>query len=635
MQGGVRARTQWRRRPQHRRWPCVAVIMYWHLRESVLVTCPQQDSRQVLPSGNMVNCPDHAGKHTVTLRCTGETRSTDKRHTRLYTHLVSSYPGCGHLTWRGELVCSSLQAHTLPVGHASRVPNNMGDTGAGPSGGERKNPIYEGEMGNERKNPIYEDEWTAIPGTGLLQVPKAQRHRSGSNASTSSHLSHVLVLEEAFPGISSVTASSFTFTNFIIQPANPANLPVACQQAGLVCFPLLVILFGAINCFTCDLLAEAIDVVGADKAVGMAELLSVHFGRVGWHAGAWSVILANFGSLVFTIILIGDMITPIVGLGTSNETLCSNWPWIVIVSTCVLSPMAFIKNMSQLDEASQVAVTILITLVGCLIGYAIYLAAEPDQRLRFGDSSFLDECTAKHVPFMAPGDTYYAGPRSLAFFGAFSNLAFSFNAQANVFPLYAELKERSPARMKQVNYRAMMLSGIIFVLSGMFGYIAFLDATKSNSVQNFPVQGHFGYFMDAVRLLLAVSLVTSYPLTLWECREHLEQMIAREADTDRIKDWKRLGMSWLLIAVSTGIAIAAKDVGVVFGFFGATACPILMFVLPCLNHLKMNRPGVKQIHIVGLGDIYWTDWKDKTALSILIMSFLLIPLALYAWGVAL
>jgi hypothetical protein len=63
-------------------------------------------------------------------------------------------------------------------------------------------------------------------------------------------------------------------------------------------------------------------------------------------------------------------------------------------------------------------------------------------------------------------------------------------------------------------------------------YAAFLNATQGNAVLNFPVKGGFGYFMDAIRLLLAISLVTSYPLTLWECRSHLEQMIQGPKDTE-------------------------------------------------------------------------------------------------------
>eukprot|EP00035_Acanthoeca_spectabilis_P017629 m.370256 g.370256 ORF g.370256 m.370256 type:complete len:515 (-) comp16680_c1_seq51:2775-4319(-) len=501
---------------------------------------------------------------------------------------------------------SSLKVPLIEISHAE----DDEPTDNGPDGVEAEGP-WEG----------YDD----------LAVPSYGRPRS---LSVRSDASVVSVLTQVFPGMSTVTASSFTFTNFIIQPANPANLPQACQQAGLAVFPVLVFVFGVINCFTCDLLAEAIAVVGPARAVGLAELLSNHFGRSGWHAGAWSVILANFGALVFTVILIGDMITPLVGLGTGDDVLCSDWLWIVLVSGAILSPMALIKNMSQLDEASQVAVSILITLVLSLIGYAIYLASEPSERSRFGDPSFTDACTVKGVEFPAAGGTYHAGPTSLTFFSAFSNLAFSFNAQANVFPLYAELKERSPSNMKIVNKRAMVMSGVIFTLSGMFGYIAFLDATKGNSVQNFPVKGDFGYFMDAVRLLLAISLVTSYPLTLWECRSHLEQMIANEKDTDQTKDRKRFAMSMVLIVLSAVIAIVAKDVSVIFGFFGATACPILMFVLPTLNHLKMHRPAVKQqVNLPLLGAVNWTGWQDYCALAVFLISMLIIPLALYAWAV--
>eukprot|EP00041_Stephanoeca_diplocostata_P018318 m.382815 g.382815 ORF g.382815 m.382815 type:complete len:483 (-) comp20976_c0_seq19:2688-4136(-) len=342
----------------------------------------------------------------------------------------------------------------------------------------------------------------------LIPEISSMRKRSMSIRSVAStHAEVPKDVTEVLVGVSSVSASSFTFTNFIIQPANPANLPIACLQSGLIAFPLLVTVFGVINCFTCDLLVDAIDIVGQSNAVGFAELLSHRFGRGGWYAGALSVILANFGSLVFTIILIGDMLTPLIGLATGNAILCAHWVWNVGVAVVFLVPMAFIKNMSQLDEASQVAVVILIMLVLSLIGFGIFLIIEPHQRSHFGKSTYHDQCTLKEH-FNEPGDKYLILPQSLTFFSALSNLAFSFNAQANVFPLYAELKNRTPKKMKSVNRRAMVMSGIIFILAGVFGYVAFLDATKGNCVKNFPVLQPFGYFMDAVRFLLAVSLVT-------------------------------------------------------------------------------------------------------------------------------
>lgn len=437
---------------------------------------------------------------------------------------------------------------------------------------------------------------------------------------------------DPYPEVSTIVGSAFTFTNFIIQPGNPANLPIACQQSGLALFPVLVVVFGIVNCFTCDLLAEAIAVVGHTRAVGMAELLSNRFGRTGWYAGALSVILANFGSLVYTVLLIGQMITPLVGLSTSNPVLCSNWLWNVITAVFFLAPLAFIKNMGALDDASKFAVVFVITLVLCLFGYGIYLSAEPSDRDVFGGPSFLDECTNNNIKFSPPGNDYRVGPPGLVFFSALGNLAFSFNAQANVFPLYLELKQRSPARMKVVNKYAMVLSGVIFIVSGIFGYIAFLDSTENNCVYNFPVKGGFGYFMDVVRILLAISLVTSYPLTLWECRSHLEQMIANDSDSDLIVERKRLGMSFFLIFISTVIAIVAKDVGIIFGFFGATACPFLMFILPCLNHLKIHRHNVPQSTLPVLGMCNWNDWKDFCAMGVLIFATIMIPLSLYSWA---
>eukprot|EP00039_Didymoeca_costata_P023791 m.8288 g.8288 ORF g.8288 m.8288 type:complete len:536 (+) comp3865_c0_seq1:242-1849(+) len=479
----------------------------------------------------------------------------------------------------------------------------------------------------------------SIMGFDTQRVPELGRTKSLSmHSGIPSHSvrsASSVVLPKIFPGISSVTASTFTFTNFAIQPANPANLPIACLNSGLAVFPFLICLFAAINWFTCNLLAEAIAMVGHSHAVGFAELLSNRFGRQGWYAGALAVIFANFGSLVFTLIMIGDMITPLVGLGRGERSniLCSKWLWIVVVSVFVLTPMSFIQNMSRLDLASKVAVSILFVFVFSMIGYAINLAIHPHERHSFGDSTFTDQCTQREH-FHPPGHVYRAGPDSVQFLAAITNLLFSFNVQANVFPLYGELRRRSARRMKKVNRNTMITTGVIFMLAGVSGYVAFLDSTKGNSLKNFPSKGDFGYFMDVVRFLLALGLISSYPLTLWECRSHLEQMAASDDDTEGMQAAKRFAMSVLLITLSTVVACTATDVSVIFGFFGATACPTLMLLLPTLNHLKMHRRDVTQLHFIGLGRINWVDWKDSCAILILFGSIAIIPLGLYAWAVS-
>ena len=58
------------------------------------------------------------------------------------------------------------------------------------------------------------------------------------------------------------------------------------------------------------------------------------------------------------------------------------------------------------------------------MGYSIYLIANPDERKRFGDGSFSDDCTAQTVDFPDAGTTYLLGPPGLVFFSALSNLAF-------------------------------------------------------------------------------------------------------------------------------------------------------------------------------------------------------------------
>ena len=165
--------------------------------------------------------------------------------------------------------------------------------------------------------------------------------------------------------------------------------------------------------------------------------------------------------------------------------------------------------------------------------------------------------------------------------------------------------------------------------------MAFLDGTQGNVLRNFPVKGGFGYFMDLIRLLFAASLATSFPLTLWECRTHMEQMVANAADDDDQIGRKRVGVSLVLVLLSLVLAVVAKNVSVIFNLFGATACPFLMFILPTWNHLKMHRPGVQQTVLPVVGDVNWEGPRDRHALLVLVGAACIMPAALYSWAVGL
>ena len=89
-------------------------------------------------------------------------------------------------------------------------------------------------------------------------------------------------------------------------------------------------------------------------------------------------------------------------------------------------------------------------------------------------------------------------------------LCFAFLCHMNIFPIYNELRAdpnadvlgrvshttsnraAAPSKkqsMQRVGLRSMLLCGLVYSLSGVFGYLCFLDTTKPDLLKNFKVIG--------------------------------------------------------------------------------------------------------------------------------------------------
>lgn len=113
-------------------------------------------------------------------------------------------------------------------------------------------------------------------------------------------------------------------------------------------------------------------------------------------------------------------------------------------------------------------------------------------------------------------------------------------------------------------------------------------------------------------------------------------MVARRGDSEQQSSRKRFVISVIIIALSTVIAATVNDVATIFGFFGATAAPAVVAILPGFLHLKLRREDYKRsgrrlCSVPLLGTLCLDSRRDWLALAVFLFGVLLVPLALYEW----
>lgn len=90
---------------------------------------------------------------------------------------------------------------------------------------------------------------------------------------------------------------------------------------------------------------------------------------------------------------------------------------------------------------------------------------------------------------------------------AVSILVFSFNGITSVPVIFTELRDGTKERMNKIINRSILLSTIVYLLLGVFGYMSYMDNMPSLIIERDPLMGGTDWLMMAAKLVLTISLL--------------------------------------------------------------------------------------------------------------------------------
>ena len=314
-------------------------------------------------------------------------------------------------------------------------------------------------------------------------------------------------------------------------------------------------------------------------------------GRHYQKAAAWAVIVQQLGACVAYIVIIADVIQPIAGLSadTPQSLLCDRALYQVGIAVCIIFPLCMLRSMEKLQYTSLAALLCIISFVLVVSFLGLWSAVEPstrsdiimgrgalagdlgrDGKLRGAEDphclavapkvsgmdvrAFHNESAVSvHAHFVPAHAGLKLFPDSLRqVTSAVPILCFAFLCHMNIFPIYNELRQGPPSdggrishtssnraagpskklSMQRVGLRSMLLCGLVYSLSGVFGYLCFLETTKPDLLKNFKVVGSsVSGIMDVLRVGFGFALIFSYPIVVWEARHMLSQELLGGIDT--------------------------------------------------------------------------------------------------------
>merc|ERR1719461_2497451 len=179
---------------------------------------------------------------------------------------------------------------------------------------------------------------------------------------------------------------------------------------------------------------------------------------------------------------------------------------------------------------------------------------------------------------------------------------FGYNCQANVFPIYKDLKgteQMSKAvRMKQVFKHALSISVSLYLVAGSCAFLIFLEETQGNILLN-----DFRKSTDITiaSIMFTVAMVLAVPCFINSIRAKIYELILEKKDK-KISTFNHVCVTFGIVSFCVLVSVSVTDISTIMGFLGSTTNPITGYVLPTYFVWKMTREGqhkyIKAISVV-------------------------------------
>ena len=237
--------------------------------------------------------------------------------------------------------------------------------------------------------------------------------------------------------------------------------------------------------------------------------------------------------------------------------------------------MAALAKFSKFAVLSQASVVLLIVL------YAPWRASLAEHR---------------GLPHMISYGTIPLINISTVFIGL-GVLGFAFVCQHSAFLNAASLVRPTRHRWSKVTSRALAICLILESSCGIFGYLAFLDETEGNVLNNFVHlhNDHMAHVAGQVgRILICATMFVVYPVDSFVLRHvcvvfFFRGRKAREGDAESVLErWDRRAGTTVAIYVITMVpALLTEDVGNVLAISGTIGASCLAYIGPGLIYMAV------------------------------------------------
>ncbi|XP_069085188.1 sodium-coupled neutral amino acid symporter 2 isoform X2 [Pleurodeles waltl] len=410
------------------------------------------------------------------------------------------------------------------------------------------------------------------------------------------------------PGTTSFGMSVFNLSNAIVGSGILA-LSYAMANTGIALFVVLLSFVAIFSLYSIHLLLKTANEGGS---LLYEQLGLKAFGIPGKLAASISITMQNIGAMSSYLYIVKYelplAIKELMGIKEiSGEWYLNGDLLVIVVSVVLILPLSLLKNLGYLGYTSGLSLMCMVFFlivviykkfqIPCPLEHHVLnttvnhsLAAlastyAPLHDIAENVTSDDDMCKPKYFEWNS--QTVYAVPI----------LTFSFVCHPAVLPIYEELKGRSRQRMMNVSNVSFLAMFVMYLLAALFGYLTFYGNVDTELLRTYSNVEDAGVVLLIVRLAVLVAVTLTVPVVVFPIRSSINQLLCPGKDFSWIR---HIVITVLLLAFTNMLVIFVPTIRDIFGFIGASAAAMLIFILPSAFYIKLvKKEPMKSVQKIG------------------------------------
>nr|XP_006126535.1 sodium-coupled neutral amino acid transporter 4 isoform X2 [Pelodiscus sinensis] len=437
--------------------------------------------------------------------------------------------------------------------------------------------------------------------------------------------------EEYHPGTTSFGMSAFNLSNAIMG-SGILGLSYAMANTGIILFVILLFSIAILSLYSVHLLLKTSKEGGSLIYEKLGEKA---FGWPGKYGAFISITMQNIGAMSSYLFIIKYELPEVIRAFLNLEENSGEWYLngnylVIFVSIGIILPLSLLKNLGYLGYTSGFSLTCMAFFLTVVIykksqipcplpildnsvgnwtyinnSVPMHLVMLPNESVNSRVNFMMDNTLGHTTGFEEAKDTLHTSgveyeahsdsddkcrPKYFVFNSQTAYtipiLAFAFVCHPEVLPIYSELKDRSRKKMQNVSNISIAGMLIMYLLAALFGYLTFYGEVEDELLHTYTKVYTFDTLLLMVRLAVLVAVTLTVPIVLFPIRSSITTLLFPKRPFSWIRHFL---IAAVLLAFNNTLVIFVPAIKDIFGFIGASAATMLIFILPAAFYLRLVK----------------------------------------------